>query len=163
VPRRPRSGVHVTAIHLRAKRASASGTQARYEPRISVVVVDDDRDLREMLRELLESHGMTARAYASIEAARTAIAESRPDAVLTDLALGAEHGRDLARTLRDDPATEAIPVIAISGEVEPTLDVVRYFDAYLRKPLDLGLVPDLVRAVVATRRGGAPSSDEASG
>lgn len=117
---------------------------------IAVVVVEDHEDTREMLRETFEHAGMDVRACASANEALGAVSERSADVVVTDLRLagGAAGGAELAATLRSDPTTAGIALLAVSGELEATPDVVRFVDAYLRKPVDLATLPDLVEALV---------------
>lgn len=120
---------------------------------LSVLVVEDHEDSRRMLVDLLEWKGMRARSCATIGEALALVGEDVPDAVITDLDLQGEHGRDLAIALRSQRATEHVAVIAVTGAIDPTLDVVRHVDAYLRKPLALGALPGLIRALVAAAEG----------
>lgn len=80
-----------------------------------MLVVDDYDDAREMLRMILEHHQLDvleARDGAeAIECAR----EHRPDLVLLDLGLPRVSGWDVARTLKSDPATADIPLIACTA------------------------------------------------
>ncbi|MDQ3031536.1 MAG: response regulator [Myxococcota bacterium] len=121
---------------------------SRRDP-IAVVVVEDHDDTREMLRETFEHAGMDVRACASAHEALGAVTERTADVVVTDLRLagGEAGGAELAATLRNDPTTAGIALLAVSGELEATPDVVRFVDAYLRKPVDLATLPDLVEAL----------------
>ena len=83
----------------------------------TVLVADDDAELRVVLRQMLARHG-----YRVIEAAngREAIeAASREplDLVLLDLRLPLVHGHDVIRALRQNEATARIPIIVLSGIV----------------------------------------------
>ena len=72
---------------------------------LDVLVVEDDADTREMLAALLERDGLRVRCAASVGEALAAVREAQPDVIVSDLALGAEHGHELAARLRDDPDT----------------------------------------------------------
>jgi CheY-like chemotaxis protein len=78
-----------------------------------ILVVDDEPELRDSLKAMLESCGHVVTAAASTAEALIAIEASRPDIVLTDIYLGDGNGYALMNALR---ALEAsIPVIAMSG------------------------------------------------
>ncbi|AKF09115.1 response regulator [Sandaracinus amylolyticus] len=118
---------------------------------LSVLVVEDDLHTREMMVEMLVHAGLDVWACASVTEALARAARSTPHVVITDLALGDEHGRDLAAALRARAETRRAAIIAVTGEVSPTPDVVRHLDAYLCKPIELAKLPDLVRAIAEAR------------
>lgn len=143
----------------------SSGTQAKP---LRVLVVEDHEDSREMAREVIRAAGCIVRTVASAEAAMASIGESLPDVVVTDLFLGCgASGWTLAETLREDPATAHIALIAVSGRVDPAWQVVRAFDAYLHKPVDLDALVTLVQRLGqgsrdARRAGGARGRGQTS-
>jgi CheY-like chemotaxis protein len=124
-----------------------TSSASRVSRALDVILVDDHRDTLLMMGELLEAQGMSVRTFETATAALAAVEERAPDVVVTDLALGAESGADLARTIRSTPATAKVALIAITGRVHPTGAVVRWFDAFLVKPLDFSGIADLVRSV----------------
>lgn len=119
-----------------------SGT---HEKPLDVVVVEDDADSRELLREALELAGFLVRPVADADEAMNALARRIPDVVVTDLVLAhGASGWTLAEALREQPETAEVALIAVSGRVEPDWRIVRAFDAYLRKPIDLDVLSRLV-------------------
>lgn len=119
-----------------------------------VVIIDDDADHLAMLTSALEHAGWSVRAYCDPEQAALAIAARAPDVVLTDLSMMPIGGVDLAQAIRLDDHLRDVPVVALTGVVEPELRVVRWFDAYLRKPVDLDQLSDLLGALAD--RGASP-------
>ena len=80
-----------------------------------VLIVDDDRDTREMYSESLRADGFELRtASNAADALRTARA-FRPSVVVTDLRLKGVDGVELTRRLRADNCTEEIRVIMLTG------------------------------------------------
>jgi len=79
----------------------------------NILIVDDEPELRESLKTMLESCGHTVAAAGSTTEALIAIETSRPDVVLTDIFLGDGDGYSLLNALRANE--EKIPVIAMSG------------------------------------------------
>ena len=67
----------------------------------SVLVVDDDDQLRRALTRLLATHGFDCRAVGSVQSAVETLTTYRPDIVLLDVALGAGTGLDVHRALRE--------------------------------------------------------------
>jgi DNA-binding response OmpR family regulator len=83
-----------------------------------VLIVDDDRDTREMYCEALRADGFEPSIAASGEAALRAASDSAPAIVVTDLRLGGKmDGAELARRLRADSRTERTRIIMLTGAV----------------------------------------------
>lgn len=104
-----------------------------------VMIIEDNRDAAETLRDLLELSGHVVElAYSGtlgVESAR----RFRPDAVLCDLGLPGMDGYEVARALRVDPATATARLIAISGygqaeDRQRSLEA--GFNLHLTKPVD---------------------------
>jgi DNA-binding NtrC family response regulator len=78
-----------------------------------VLVVDDDPDLLQSLRVLLEAYDYGVIMAANAAAAVAAVTEQAPDLVLTDIYMPDADGIELINTLRQHDVT--VPVIAMSG------------------------------------------------
>lgn len=145
------------ALAARKKRTPSSRREpSRRSPReaargLSVVIVDDHDDLRAVFAEGLEHDGWSVRAFARAADALASIAAERPDIVLTDINLHGLTGRGLARSLLADPRTESIPIVAVSGSVVPTNRMLRAFDAWLTKPVDLATLSTTLLGLVGPR------------
>jgi DNA-binding response OmpR family regulator len=125
-------------------------SQQRVKMAVDVIVVDDHADTAEMLDQLLTLDGMLVRVARCCGEALEAARERKPHVLIADLSLPDGSGHEIARTLRMEDPTGATAYVAISGVVDPTWDVVQYFDAYLHKPIDVRLLPDLVRSLAAS-------------
>lgn len=79
----------------------------------TILVVDDDPDLLQSLRVLLESYEYNVIMAANAAAAIAAVAEQGPDLVLTDIYMPDADGFELINALRQRKL--AVPVIAMSG------------------------------------------------
>ena len=103
-----------------------------------ILVVDDEPDIRLLLREILEDEGYQAEAAENGEDARRLRAESPPDLVLLDIWMPDVDGITLLKEwLRDDPL---LPIIMMSGHatVETAVEATRLgaYD-FLEKPLSM--------------------------
>ena len=79
-----------------------------------ILVVDDDREMRGYLRDLLVERWtvrVVADGAAALESART----DPPDLVVVDAALPGNGGIELLRALRSDPRTVGVPVVLLSS------------------------------------------------
>jgi PAS domain S-box-containing protein len=101
-----------------------------------VYLVDDNRDMREYLERLLSENYEVA-TFEDGDQALTAILESPPDLVLTDVMMPKLDGFGLLKHLRENPATASIPVILLSaraGEEARSEGMEAGADDYLVKP-----------------------------
>lgn len=134
--------------------SSPSGSSGVAQRPIDVLVVEDDDDCRAELAALLVANDCVVRAVATAESAHDCALERVPDVVVTDLRLtGSSAGWTLADALRAEPRTRDVALIAVTGVVEPRQAVVTPFDAYLRKPIEVGLLVALVKQLAALGRG----------
>jgi two-component system phosphate regulon response regulator PhoB len=87
------------------------------EKQISVLVVDDESSIREMIRFALSKSDMTVRGAASGNEALEKINEQPPDILLLDWMMPNISGPQLTRRLRKDPLTRDIPIIMLTAKV----------------------------------------------
>ena len=121
----------------------------------SVLVVDDNADMRAYLTRLLGAH-WTVRTTANGEEALAAIAERAPDLVLTDVMMPRIDGFELLRRLRADPATRDIPVIMLTaraGQEASVEGLEAGADDYLAKPFRTEELIARVRVVLERAAG----------
>ena len=115
---------------------------------ISVLVVDDDRTIRETLSEFFGTLGYAARTAATASEGRRAAAEHAPDVVLADLRLPDASGLTLLEALRaDDPE---LGVIMLTGHADVATAVRAMQQGaldFLEKPVDLDALHAAVERV----------------
>jgi signal transduction histidine kinase len=105
-------------------------------PKASILVADDNADMRDYLRQLLGQRYVVRLAANGAEAL-AALREDRPDLVLSDIMMPELDGYDLLRTVRDDPALADLPVVLLSARAgeEATIEGLDAgADDYLIKP-----------------------------
>jgi DNA-binding response OmpR family regulator len=102
----------------------------------SVVIVEDDREVREMLAEYLSSHGYEVQQADSGTAMRAEIERRLPDVVLLDVRLPGEDGLTLARYLRERYDVGIIMVTAAGEAVDRVVGLEIGADDYVTKPFD---------------------------
>jgi DNA-binding response OmpR family regulator len=128
-----------------------------------VLVVDDEKSIRELLVSALRHAGFDARAVASGEAALKVAAKAPPRAVLSDLFMpGGMSGFELIARLRSDSRTDATPIIVITGKDLTTEDR-RLMSGQIANVIRKGdlLLPDLETRLSAAleQHGVKPTSD----
>lgn len=95
-----------------------------------ILVVDDEPDLRFLLRRIFEGAGHTVVEAGNGADALTSLRRSPPDLVVTDVMMPVMDGLELVRRIRGDPMTRDIPVVAVSGHA----DRASAADAVVAKP-----------------------------
>lgn len=81
----------------------------------SILVVDDEKDVRDFLADLLADEGYSVRQAANGVEAMDMIKDGKPDLILLDLLMPKETGTDLYRKIHRRKEYGSVPVIVISG------------------------------------------------
>jgi len=122
-----------------------------------VLVVDDERAIRHLLRVSLSAHGFTIFEAGTGQEALEEMAMHRPDLVILDMGLPDMEGVDVTRRLRE---WTPVPIIILSVR-EHENDKIMALDAgaddYVTKPFAMGEL--LARMRVALRRAGGASTE----
>jgi two-component system, cell cycle response regulator DivK len=82
-----------------------------------ILIVDDDRDARELFSFVLEHAGATVTVAEDGESGLRAALEWSPDLVVTDIAMPRMDGINMVRQLRGLEPTKRIPIVAVTGHV----------------------------------------------
>ncbi len=120
--------------------------------RKKLVLVDDEQDIREILRQSLELKKDWEVLEASDgEKGLALIRNEHPDAVLLDVMMPHKSGRDVFQSLRSDPMTSEIPVIFLTASIQR--QEIRELEslgpkAVLRKPFDPLTIADEVAQIL---------------
>jgi DNA-binding response OmpR family regulator len=123
-----------------------------------VIIVDDDRDTREMLTLALELEGFEVGQAANGLRLISAMHVDRPDVILLDVMMSWIDGFELCRAIKKNPTFTDIPVIFISArksaEDEKT-GLSAGAVAYFSKPIDMDGLVSRMRALLGGRGGEA--------
>lgn len=121
------------------------------EPKPKVIIVDDDRETREMLALALEMEGFEVAQAANGLKLLSTLQVDRPDLILLDVNMSWIDGFELCRSVRRNDAFKEIPVVFVSARNAPS-DMRRGMDAgavdYFTKPVDLGNLIHRLRELV---------------
>jgi two-component system phosphate regulon response regulator PhoB len=127
---------------------------------ITILVVEDESAIRDMIGMSLERAGFHWLGAASVEEARTCLSENTPELILLDWMLPGASGLDFARQLRRDDNTRDLPVIMLTAR-DAEEDMIRGLeggvDDYLTKPFSTRELVARIKTVL--RRSG--SGDDA--
>jgi phosphate regulon transcriptional regulator PhoB len=122
----------------------------------TILVVEDEKDIRELVRFHLEQEGYAVREAETGEAALAQVARERPALVVLDLMLPGTDGLEVCRRLRASKATVTTPIIMLTAraaEVDRVLGLEMGADDYLTKPFSPRELVARVRAVMRRTHG----------
>jgi DNA-binding response OmpR family regulator len=106
----------------------------------TIAVVDDDRDVREMLQAVLEHAGYEVKLAANGLRLISTLRVDRPNLILLDVMMSWIDGLELCRAIKQNRDFGEIPIIFISGKTTPT-DVAHGLACgaadYFPKPIDV--------------------------
>ena len=126
-------------------------------PNASILVVDDEPDLRTLYELTLLREGYRVETASSVQEARDLLKAHRFDAVITDMRLPDGFGMELLQDLRDQQRKERCVVMTAYGSAENAVEALRAgaFD-YLTKPVDLKQFRSVVASAIQGT-GGVPA------
>ncbi|HLY38960.1 MAG TPA: response regulator transcription factor [Candidatus Binatia bacterium] len=122
----------------------------------TVLVVDDEKDIRELVGFHLADDGYAVREAESGEEALASVAAERPALVILDVMLPGADGLEVCRRLRADPATATVPVIMLTAratEIDRVLGLEIGADDYIVKPFSPRELVARVHAVLRRTHG----------
>lgn len=123
----------------------------------TVLIVEDNLDNRAIYRTILEHHGYEVLEAVDGEAGIRLTRERLPDMVLMDISIPIIDGYQATRILKADPATAAIPILALTAHAmseDRALAMQAGCDAYLAKPAEPRMVVAEVRRLIADAKRG---------
>ena len=117
-----------------------------------ILLVDDERQILEVLRYYLENHGFSVIFTDSSSEALLLARESRPDLVLTDAEMPGLDGFELCKAVKSLTDRPPVPVIIMSGKKTGDSDILAGYgegaDDYLLKPLSFPVLAAKIHAVL---------------
>jgi two-component system phosphate regulon response regulator PhoB len=129
----------------------------------SVLVVDDEDDILELVGYNLEKEGYRVESAASGEAALKSARANPPDLVVLDLMLPGVGGLEVCKILKNDERTSQVPIVMLTAKGEEA-DIVTGLelgaDDYVTKPFSPRVLLARIRAVL--RRRAAAQPDEST-
>ncbi|MDZ7344581.1 MAG: response regulator, partial [candidate division KSB1 bacterium] len=102
----------------------------------SILVVDDEASIRELLNQNLQEAGYQVRVAANGREALEQVRREPPDLIILDVMMPEMNGFDVAAVLKNDPATMDIPILILSIVQDRERGFRLGVDRYLTKPID---------------------------
>ena len=120
----------------------------------SILVVEDEPAIQELLRVNLEDAGFAVRTAADAESALVQIRQALPDLLLLDWMLPGQSGLALARGLRGEARTRELPIIMVTArgdEADRVAGLEAWVDDYVTKPFSPRELKARIKAVLRRR------------
>ena len=128
----------------------------------TILIVDDEKDLVELIEFNLRREGYGTLAAYDGETALRLARQHVPDLIIVDLMLPLKSGHDVAVALRSDSATKGIPIIMLtakSDESDEIVGLVLGADDYITKPASMKILLARIEAVLRRCARPAPVSE----
>lgn len=129
---------------------------------MSILVVDDDLELRELLAEYLGRNGFAVNLAEDGRQMRARLAGGMPDAIILDLMLPGDDGLSLARELRTRSAVPILMLSARGEEIDRVVGLEVGADDYLAKPFSPRELLARLRALLRRAQTTVPESPQAA-
>jgi len=126
-----------------------------------ILIVDDHREIRDLVSRVLTKEGFRVSAAADGRAMRKALADGRIDLVLLDLMIPGEDGLSLCRALRAESNIPVIMLTAKGDEVDRVIGLEMGADDYMAKPFGSRELIARIKAVLRRSRDQATASRRA--
>jgi len=118
--------------------AEPSGTE--------ILIVDDDAEIRSVLRDLLKGHGFSVAEAADGRAALDFLTDGhRPSLVIMDLEMPVMTGLELLEIMKNYERLSSLPVMILSGSAKAPIPVAEPVVRYFQKPLRADLLITAVK------------------
>lgn len=118
----------------------------------TILVVDDDNELRALITDFLTSHGLTARGAADAAQMDAALAAGPVDLIVLDLMMPGEDGLSVLRRLRGGRRPAIIMLSAMGSDADRIIGLEVGADDYLAKPCNPRELLARIRAVLRRRQ-----------
>src|SRR5208282_160040 len=121
--------------------------------RAHILVVDDDRHIRDLLREYLTENELRVSLSSNSEQMAAILEDEAIDLVILDLRLAGEDGMAIARTLREKSAIPIIMLTGVRDEADRVMGLELGADDFLTKPFSTRELLARIRTVLRRTKG----------
>jgi DNA-binding NtrC family response regulator len=139
--------------HLGQAQPGQASSGPNVQPRASLLLVEDDDEIRSSLEDVLSDFGYAVRSEASADAALPVLHQYLPDAIVTDVRMPGLNGIDFCKRLTGDGPHVPVVVMTAFGDVDMAVDALRAgaFD-FITKPIALDQLASVLERAVQQRR-----------
>lgn len=125
-------------IAIKNSRATLPGQEMKKRKNDNILVIDDDRDIGQMLKMILQQKGFNVIFHENAEQVKEIIKNKGIDIVILDMLLSGVDGTEVCTGLKSDPLIKGIPVIMISAHPDARKTCMNAgADDFMSKPFEL--------------------------
>jgi two-component system phosphate regulon response regulator PhoB len=142
---------HIYAILLVFNQWDIMNTQVSIMPKHTILIVDDEVSIRDMLSIALDAAGYNVLQAENAQIAHSLVIDRHPDLILLDWMMPGTTGLELLRRLKRDESTEKTPVIMLTAKTQETNKISGLdagADDYIAKPFSPRELISRVKAVL---------------
>lgn len=116
-----------------------------------ILIIDDDKDLLEVVQSLLIRKGFEVVSFSSWDEAYKELPNFQPHVILLDVFLSGIDGLEICKKLKSDRETSSIPIIIFSGYPRVAETVIYEYgaDDFITKPFEVNDLVDKIHAVIS--------------
>ena len=130
-----------------------------------ILIIDDDRTFREVVRHLLEQLEYEVMVAEDGTEGINMIQDERPDVILCDVHMKGMHGYATAQAIKDDPDLESIPIIMVTGSASKLGEKrgrSAGADYYIAKPVRASELTEVMEKAIKNSSDSNPNSSGSS-
>ncbi|CAN5251079.1 hypothetical protein BH09BAC2_BH09BAC2_23350 [soil metagenome] len=118
-----------------------------------ILIVDDDKDLLQVVQSLLVKKGFEVEAKDNWEEALSLIPSYQPQIILLDVFLAGIDGLEICKKVKSDPATRHIPIVIVSGYPSLAETVIYEYgaDGFVTKPFEVNDLIEKIHSVLSKK------------
>lgn len=121
-----------------------------------ILIVDDEQDILELIRHALNKEGYEVHIAVNGQQAIEKTAKVLPDLILMDVMMPVMDGMEACRQLKEDPATQQIPIIFLTARSEEFAELAGFeagADDYIAKPIRTRVLTSRIKAILRRNTG----------
>ena len=114
-----------------------------------IMVVDDSADLLRLISIIIKIEGHESMALTSPVELMQKLDEYHPDLIIIDVNLGNYNGKEVCKNIKENPASENIPVLLTSASAESLADFKDFYaDDILEKPFEKSIITNKINKLL---------------
>lgn len=128
-----------------------------------ILIVDDEKDIVDLISYNMEKEGFSAVKAYDGEAALHSVKKQNPDLIILDLMMPKMNGLDVCRAVRRNPQTAGVPIIMLTAkgeEIDKIIGLEVGADDYVTKPFSVKELIARVRSILRRLKDGAQYTEK---
>jgi DNA-binding response OmpR family regulator len=122
-----------------------------------LLVIDDDKDILDVVREIFEMDGYVVRCLGNVNDIFSEVNHFRPNVILIDYKLGLSNGAEICYQIKSNAGTVHLPVVLFSAHHREIDHIGNYgWNAFIGKPFDIDHIRQVIGKFMKPVSGSVP-------